>query len=88
MATCKRLTIFTKPFLKSGFLTDINVKNITNYGNKYFIVEEQVHKGKIFLKVYGNKYVNITNGNETFDSYLNFENCTIINKLKISIEQL
>jgi len=56
--------------------------------NTYFITEtDSQHKGKIFLKTYGGNYVNILNGRETFDR-LNLTDCVIINKLKISIEQM
>lgn len=57
--------------------------------NTYFTVEDDKdYKGKIFLKVYGDKVINILNGNETFGSNVLFKKCVIINKLKISIEQM
>ena len=55
--------------------------------NTYFKSEHKDFQGKILLKCYGNKYVNILNGNETFDRLNNLDDCIIINKLKISIEQ-
>lgn len=74
---------------------DINIDNTSKWESKdfpvntYFIVENhKAHEGKIFLKTYDAGYVNILNGNETFGSQTNFKECVIINKLKISIEQL
>ena len=74
---------------------EINIDNTSRWNcknlpvNTYFITEnDKQHKGKIFLKTYGNNYVNILNGNETFNNNLDLEDCVIINKLKISIEQL
>ena len=74
---------------------EITIDNTAKFNNKdlpintYFITkDDKQHEGKIFLKTYGNKYVNILDGNETFDNHFNLEKCIIINKLKISIEQL
>lgn len=73
---------------------EIHVNNTSKWESKnmpvntYFICEEEAHKDKILLKTFGSGYVNILNGNETFGSNVNFKGCTIINKLKIIIEQL
>lgn len=74
---------------------EINIDNTAKWDSKnlpvntYFIVEkEEQHKGKIFLKIYNSGFVNILNGNETFGSQVSFKECVVINKLKISIEQL
>lgn len=76
-------------------MTELNIDNTAKWNSSdlpigsYFIVENsKEHEGKIFLKTYGAKFVNILNGRETFGSQVTFLDCVLINKLKILIEQL
>lgn len=74
-------------------MMEINVDNTPKWEsinipvNTYFMSNDENVKGAIILKVYNGNYVNILNGNETWESRVNFKECIIINKLKIFIEQ-
>jgi len=74
-------------------MAEINLNNTAKWDSAdlpigtYFMVENITeHMGKVFLKTYGGKYVNILKGAETYGANVFFKDCIIISKLKISFD--